>query len=60
MALPAIVAVDDDPNGLGIVETQLVERYARRYRIECGGTRREGFRCSRSSPRTASTSRSCS
>jgi thioredoxin reductase (NADPH) len=35
VALPAIVAVDDDPNGLASVEAELVERYGRRYRVEC-------------------------
>jgi thioredoxin reductase (NADPH) len=35
VALPAIVAVDDDPSGLASVEAQLVERYGRRYRVEC-------------------------
>lgn len=35
MAVPAIVAIDDDPNGLLAAEAQLVERYGRRYRVEC-------------------------
>lgn len=43
MALPAIVAVDDDPNGPGAVEAPLVERYARRYRIECRSSPNEGL-----------------
>jgi thioredoxin reductase (NADPH) len=35
VALPAIVAVDDGREPLDAVEAQLVERYARHYRIEC-------------------------
>jgi thioredoxin reductase (NADPH) len=35
VTLPAIVAIADGPSALEAVEAQLVERYARRYRIEC-------------------------
>jgi thioredoxin reductase (NADPH) len=35
MALPVLVAVDEDPDVLGQVETQLVQRYGRDYRVEC-------------------------
>jgi len=38
MALPVIIAVDDDPAKLALVGAQLAERYASRYRIECIGT----------------------
>ena len=37
MALPLIIAVDDDPAKLALVGAQLTERYARRYQIECVG-----------------------
>ena len=37
MALPVIIAVDDDPAKLALVGAQLTERYARRYQIECVG-----------------------
>jgi thioredoxin reductase (NADPH) len=33
MALPVILAVDDDPSALGEVETQLDRRYGREYRV---------------------------
>ena len=35
MSLPVLIAVDDDRTVLAAVETQLRERYAARYRIEC-------------------------
>jgi thioredoxin reductase (NADPH) len=35
MGLPALVAVDADPGVLDDVETQLVRRYGRDYRVEC-------------------------
>ena len=35
MAIPVIIAVDDDPAKLALVGAQLTERYLRRYRIEC-------------------------
>ncbi len=35
MTLPAIVVAGSDPDGLEPVEAHLVERYARRYRVEC-------------------------
>ena len=35
MALPALVAVDEDPDVLEDVETQLVRRYGRDYQVEC-------------------------
>ena len=35
VGLPALVAVDEDPNILDGVEAQLVRRYASDYRIEC-------------------------
>jgi thioredoxin reductase (NADPH) len=34
MALPVLVAVDEDPDVLAEVETQLVQRYGRDYRVE--------------------------
>src|SRR5690242_12062991 len=37
MALPVIIAVDDDPDTLDAVGSQLAERYARRYRVEALG-----------------------
>ena len=35
MALPALVAVDENPDVLNSVEAQLIRRYASDYRIEC-------------------------
>ena len=35
MALPALVAVDEEPDVLADVETQLAQRYGRDYRVEC-------------------------
>ena len=35
MALPVLVAVDEDPDVLAEVETQLVQRYGRDYLVEC-------------------------
>lgn len=35
MPLPALVAVDEDPQVLDALETQLVGRYANDYRIDC-------------------------
>src|SRR5437764_5779767 len=35
MAVPAVVAVHEDPAVLELVETQLVERYAQSYRVQC-------------------------
>src|SRR5262245_36880161 len=34
MALPLLLAVDDDPEALAEVETQLLERYGRDYRVK--------------------------
>ena len=42
MSLPVIVAVDADPQVLAAVRSQLVERYASRYRIECAAGDEEG------------------
>jgi thioredoxin reductase (NADPH) len=44
MALPVIVAVDEDPDVLEHVRAQLAERYATRYRIECVQGGGEGAR----------------
>lgn len=35
MVVPVLVAVDEDPDVIAAVETQLVQRYGRDYRIEC-------------------------
>jgi thioredoxin reductase (NADPH) len=35
MALPVVLAVVEEPEALEAVETQLVERYAHHYRVEC-------------------------
>jgi thioredoxin reductase (NADPH) len=35
MALPVLLAVDEDPQTLGVLETQLSQRYAHDYRVEC-------------------------
>jgi thioredoxin reductase (NADPH) len=35
MALPILIAVDEDPDVVEEVETQLVRRYGRDYRVEC-------------------------
>ena len=35
MPLPVLLAVDHDQDALRGVETQLVQRYARNYRVEC-------------------------
>ena len=35
MALPVLLAVDDDPDALGAVETELLERYSRDYTVLC-------------------------
>ena len=35
MGLPVLLAVDEDRDALADVETQLVRRYARDYRVEC-------------------------
>jgi hypothetical protein len=35
MALPVLVAVEDDPEVLAEVEAQLVQRYGSQYRVEC-------------------------
>ena len=35
MALPVLLAVDDDPDKLGAVETELRERYSRDYTVLC-------------------------
>src|SRR5215467_11187128 len=35
MSLPVLLAVDDSHDALGVVETQLTERYAHDYRVMC-------------------------
>ena len=35
MALPVLVAVDEHPDVLARVETQLSQRYGRDYSVEC-------------------------
>ena len=35
MALPVVLAVDEDQETLGVLETQLIQRYAYDYRVEC-------------------------
>ena len=37
MALPVLLACDEDPHTLGVLETQLSQRYAHDYRVECLG-----------------------
>ena len=37
MALPVLLAFDEDPQTLGVLETQLSQRYAHDYRVECLG-----------------------
>jgi thioredoxin reductase (NADPH) len=44
MSLPVIVAVDEDPEVLDRVRSQLAERYSTRYRIECVRGGGEGAR----------------
>jgi thioredoxin reductase (NADPH) len=44
MALAVLVAVDDDPYVLEEVETQLVQRYGRDYRVECSRDPDEALR----------------
>jgi thioredoxin reductase (NADPH) len=44
MALPVLVAVDEDPDVLAEVKTQLVRRYGRDYRVECPQDRDEALR----------------
>ena len=35
MALPVLLTLDEDPETLGVLETQLSQRYAHDYRVEC-------------------------
>jgi thioredoxin reductase (NADPH) len=44
MAAPVVIAVDEDPDVLADVEAQLVERYARHYRVECLGDPADALR----------------
>ena len=37
MALPAVLAIDEDQETLGVLEDQLIQRYAHDYRVECLG-----------------------
>jgi thioredoxin reductase (NADPH) len=44
MPIPVLLAVDEDPDVLELVGTQLVQRYARDYRVECLGDPGEALR----------------
>jgi thioredoxin reductase (NADPH) len=44
MSLPVLLAVDDDQVALHEVETQLTQRYAHEYRVECVGDAEEALR----------------
>jgi thioredoxin reductase (NADPH) len=44
MPLPVLLAVDEDLDALAVVETQLVQRYAHDYRVECLGDPAEALR----------------
>src|SRR5436190_20131181 len=44
MPPPALIAVDEDPNGLGNLKTQLLRRYGSDYRVECLGDHDEAVR----------------
>lgn len=44
MALPVLLAVDEDQDALEDVETRLSRRYAREYRVECLGVPDEALR----------------
>ncbi len=44
MPLPVLIAVDQDQDVLGDVETQLAQRYANEYRVECLGDPEEALR----------------
>src|ERR1700722_1563610 len=35
MAFPVVLAVDEDQDTLGILESQLTQRYSHDYRVEC-------------------------
>ncbi len=37
IALPVLLAFDEDQETLGVLETQLNQRYAHDYRVECLG-----------------------
>ena len=37
MTPPVLLVVEEDPDVLAALETQLVKRYARDYRVECLG-----------------------
>ena len=37
MALPVLLALDEDQEALGVLETQLSQRYAHDYRVESLG-----------------------
>ncbi|HVY77237.1 MAG TPA: FAD-dependent oxidoreductase [Solirubrobacterales bacterium] len=42
MSAPVLVAIDEDPRALGDVERELVDRYARSYRVVCLSSADEG------------------
>jgi hypothetical protein len=44
MPLPVLLAVDEDRDALEDVETHLVRRYGRDYRVECLGDPEEALR----------------
>lgn len=44
MSLPVVLAVDTDPDALGVVGSQLTQRYAHDYRVMCVGDVPEGVR----------------
>ena len=37
MTLPVVLAVDEGQEALGVLETQLTQRYAHDYRVQCLG-----------------------
>ena len=44
MALPVLLAVDEDQQALKDVEAQLAPRYAHEYRVECLGDPEQALR----------------
>ncbi len=44
MPTPALIAVDEDPDGLENLKTQLLRRYGSDYRVECLGNQDEAVR----------------
>jgi thioredoxin reductase (NADPH) len=44
MIRPVVLAFDEDPHALEDVETQLVQRYAHEYRVECRGDPQDALR----------------